>query len=109
MCPWNRSCAGYIETGPADRTATLVLNHVKLKMDGREIPYKYKTLGATGRTNFVAAVMMVNHEIFKRLGKERSACSVEDFKGVLDQMEDVLQSIARRVRKAQSEYDKQQT
>ena len=42
----------------------------------------------------MAAVMMVNHEIFKRLGKERDACSLEAFKGLLDQMDDILQTIA---------------
>jgi DNA repair protein RadD len=56
----------------------------------------------------VAAVMMVNHEINKRLGKEREDCSAEEFKVVLDSLDDVLQTTVRRLRKAKTEYEKQQ-
>ena len=76
-------------------------------MEGREIPYKYTSLGVSGRTNFIAAVMMVNHEIDMRLGKDRKDCSTEEFQIVLDALEDVLQTLVRRVRKAKSEYEKQ--
>lgn len=90
------------------RLAKILLNHAQLGMEGREIPYKYTSLGITGRSNFVAAVMMVNHEINKRLGKERQDCSIEDFKVVLDSLDDVLQTLVRRLKKAQSEYEKRQ-
>jgi len=90
----------------SQRLAKLLLNHVELKMEGREIPYKYTSLGVSGRTNFIAAVMMVNHEIDKRLGKERKDCSTEDFQTVLDDLDDLLQTLVRRVRKAKSEHDK---
>ncbi len=89
----------------SNRLAKILLNHVELTMDGREIPMKYTSLGATGRTNFIAAVMMVNHEINKRLGKERNECSVEDFKKVLDSLDDIVNVLVRRVRKAKSEYE----
>jgi DNA repair protein RadD len=91
------------------RLAKILLNHVELTMEGREIPYKYTSLGLTGRTNFVAAVMMVNHEINKRLGKEREACSTEEFKALLDSLDEILQTLVRRLRKAKSEHEKQQT
>ena len=52
--------------------------------------------------------MMVNHEINKRLGKDREKCSVEEFSTVLDNLDDLVQTVARRVRKAKSEYEKQQ-
>ncbi len=81
---------------------------VELSIDGREIPYKYTTLGLSGRTNFVAAVMMVNHEINKRLGKPREDCSTENFEALLDSLDDILQTLARRVRKAKSEHEKRQ-
>ncbi len=90
------------------RLAKILLNHAELTIEGREIPYKYTSLGLTGRTNFVAAVMMVNHEINKRLGKEREACSTEEFKALLDSLDDILQTLVRRLRKAKSDYEKQQ-
>jgi DNA repair protein RadD len=90
------------------RLAKILLNHVELTMEGREIPYKYKSLGLTGRTNFVAAVMMINHEINKRLDKDREGCSVEEFRVVLDSLDDILQTVVRRLRKAKSEYEEQQ-
>lgn len=93
----------------AQRQAKILLNHVGLEMKGREIPYKYSTLKLRGRDNYVSALMMVNHEINERLGKDRSAASTEDFKGVLSEMDDILQKLARRVRKAKSEYEKRKT
>lgn len=93
------------EQGP--RLAKILLNHVGLDLNGREIPYKYTELGITGRSNLIAAIMMVNHEVNKRLGKERNQCSAEDFRGVLDSLDDVVEVLARRVRKAQSEYERQ--
>jgi len=91
------------------RLAKILLNHVELSMDGREIPYKYNSLGFTGRTNFVAAVMMVNHEVNERLGKERNRCSSDDFKRILDSLEEILQTLVRRLRRAKSEYEQRQT
>jgi len=90
------------------RLAKILLNHVELDMEGREIPYKYTSLGLPGRTNFIAAVMMVNHEINLRLGKDREDCSVEEFKVVLDSLDQILQTLARRLRKAKSENEKRQ-
>jgi len=89
-----------------NRLAKLLLNHVALSIDGRELPYKYTSLGLTGRSNFIAAVMMVNHEINKRLGKDREDCSLEEFKAILDSLDEILQKLARRLRKAKSDYEK---
>ena len=50
--------------------AKLLLNHVELSMAGTELAYKYKSLNITGKNNYVSALMMVNHEINKRLGKD---------------------------------------
>ena len=91
------------------RLAKILLNHVALDMEGREIPYKYTSLGLNGRTNFVAAVMMVNHEINLRLGKDREDCSVEEFKVILDSLDEILQPLVRRLKKAKSENEKRQT
>ncbi len=93
------------------RLAKILLNNLKLEMTGTEIPYKYTSLKPRSQNNFVSAVMMVNHEINKRLGKERSQCSSEDFKSILDNkvLDDILQTLVRRVHKAKSDYEDQQT
>jgi hypothetical protein len=62
-----------------------------------------------GRSNLIAAIMMVNHEINKRLGKPRENCSVEDFKVILDSLDDILQTLVRRLKKARSQYEQQKT
>ncbi len=89
----------------AQRLAKLLLNHVELPMTGTELVYKYSSLNVTGKNNYVSALMMVNAEINKRLGKERPQASTDEFKKILDSLEDILQTLARRVRKAKSEYE----
>lgn len=93
----------------AKRLAKIVLNHIELKPTGTELAYKYKTLHLAGKNNFVSALTMVNKEIEKRLGKERSDASSEDFKSVMDQQDDILQLLARRVRKAKAIYEQNET
>ncbi len=88
------------------RLAKILLNHADLKISGRELPYRYTSLGVTGKNNLIAAITMVNNEINRRLGKERSECAVEDFKNVLGSIDDVLQALVRRVKRAKSEYEK---
>lgn len=90
------------------RLAKILLNHVELKVEGREIPYKFTSLGVTGRNNFVAAVVMVNHEINRQLGKPREQCSTDEFKVVLSSLDDVIQALARRIRKAKKKYEQRQ-
>ena len=57
----------------AKRLANILLNHVELTQTGTELVYKYKSLKLTGKSNYICALMMVNKEIEKRLGKERAA------------------------------------
>ncbi len=91
----------------AKRLANILLNHVELTQAGTELVYKYKSLKLTGKSNYICALMMVNKEIERRLGKERAAASLEEFRGVLDNLDDLLQTLVRRVRKAKSDYDKE--
>ena len=91
----------------AQRLAKLLLNHVELLMNGAELPYKYKSLNITGKNNYVSALMMVNREINKRLGKDRSEASTTEFRAVLDELDDVLQTLVRRVRRAKAEHEQQ--
>ena len=90
----------------AKRLATILLNHVALQPNGTEMIYKYRSLKLSGRTNFIGALTMVNHEIAKRLGKDRDAASIEEFRSVLNSLEDILKTLVCRVRKAKADYDK---
>ena len=92
----------------AKRLASVLLNHVELSMAGIELPRKYKSLGLTGVNNYVSALMMVNAEIQKRLGKDRAQASIEEFQSILENLQPFLQALVRRVRKAKSDYDKNQ-
>jgi CHASE3 domain sensor protein len=74
-----------------------------------ELTYKYKSLKLTGKSNYVSALMMINAEINKRLGKERPHASTEEFRQILDNLEELLQTVVRRVRKAKLDYEKNQT
>lgn len=91
------------------RLANVLLNHVELTMAGTELVYKFKSLKLTGRNNYVCALMMVNREIEKRLGKDRAQASTEEFRVVLDGLEDLLQLLVRRIRKARGEYEQGKT
>ncbi len=90
------------------RTAKILLNNTGLQMTGTEIPYKYSTLNARAKNNYVAALMMVNNEVNKQLSKDRKDCSTQEFKTATDSLEKILQLLVRRVKKAQSDYEKQQ-
>lgn len=92
----------------AKRLANILLNHVELTMAGTEMTYKYKSLNLSGRNNYICALMMVNAEIQKRLGKERSEASIEEFRNILDSLDDLLRPLAKRVRKVKSDYEKSQ-
>ena len=92
----------------AQRLAKLLLNHVELSLTGAELTYKYKSLNITGKNNYVSALMMVNREINKRLGKERAQASTDEFRQVLDNLDDLLQALVRRVHKAKAEYEQKE-
>lgn len=91
----------------AKRVANILLNNVGLKQAGMEIPYKYKTLGVAGKSNYIAALTMVNHALDKKLGKERGDCTTEELRSAAEGLEEILQVLVRRVKKAQSEFNKQ--
>ncbi len=103
---WEEAKKRVYEQG--QRLAKLLLNHVELDMNGTEIPYKYKSLKLAGRSNYVCALMMVNYEIRQRLGKERDEASTEEFNTILDSLDDILQALARKLRKVKSDYDRRQ-
>lgn len=93
----------------AKRLANILLNHMELTQAGTEMVYKYRSLRLMGKNNYVCALMMVNKEIEMRLGKDRQSATTEEFRSVLDDLDDLLQTLVRRVRKAKADYDKSQS
>ncbi len=91
------------EQGP--RLAKILLNNVGLGITGRELVFTYTSLKVTGKSNLIAAITMVNNEINNRLGKDRSACSIDDFRAASEQLDDVLQQLVRRLKKVMSDYE----
>jgi DNA repair protein RadD len=89
------------------RTANILLNNADLTTGGAEIPYRYSTLGIRAVNNYVAALMMVNTEVDKRINKDRKECSTEEFATAIEALDEILQTLVRRVKKAQSVYEKQ--
>ncbi|NQW24320.1 MAG: DEAD/DEAH box helicase family protein [SAR202 cluster bacterium] len=92
----------------AKRLANLLLNNVDLSISGTELTYKFTSLNIDGMNNYVSALMIVNHEINKRLGKDRAQASVEEFRQILDNRDELLQMLVRRVLKAKAEYEQKE-
>lgn len=90
------------------RLAKILLNNIGLQITGTELAYKYTSLKARAKNNLVSAIMLINHEINARLVKDRAKCSAEEFKAILDSktLDDILQTVVRRVHKAKNEYEK---
>lgn len=53
--------------------------------------------------------MMTNKEIEKRLKKDHQSATTEEFKAVIDNLDDLLQTLVRGVRKAKADYYKVQS
>ena len=87
----------------AHRTSRVLLNRVGLNPSGVEIPRKLKTeIGALN--NSIAAIMMVNHEIAKRVGdgRKRPEWSLEEFVAATEELPGILNYLVRQLKKAQN-------
>ncbi len=86
------------------RTAKLLLNNCNLKMEGREIPYKY-SIGVSSRNNFVGAIELVNKKVNDFIGNDkiREKWSTEELKNAQLELENILKSLVRLIKKIQ--YD----
>ena len=91
------------------RYSVLENGELARNMNGLEIPRKYASLKLTGKNNYISALMMVNVEFNKRLGKSRNSATVEDFKAILENLDDIIKPLTRRLRKAKSDYEESQT
>ena len=87
----------------AKRTARILLNRVGLNPEGVELPRKLSTeIGA--RTNFIAALTMVNTDIKKMVGdgRKRYEWSTEEFRAAMEILPDVLDSRVRQIKRVQN-------
>lgn len=87
----------------ANRTAKLLLNRTGLRPDGREIPFTLKP-GIGARTNFVAALQMVNDAISKKLGggKKRGQWTTAQFAEAMKELSVILDSGVREIKALQN-------
>lgn len=87
----------------ARRTARVLLNRVGLAPGGVEIPRRLKTeIGA--HNNSIAAIMMVNQAIAKRVGvgRKRADWSLEEFTAATGELHGILNDLVREIKKAQN-------
>ena len=87
----------------ARRTAKILLNRVNLKPNGVDIPRKLKTeLGA--HNNSIAAIIMVNQAIAKKVGqgRKRAEWSLGEFVGATEELPGILNDLVRQLKKAQN-------
>ncbi len=85
------------------RTAKVLLNRVGLEPGGVEIPRRLKTeIGA--RNNFIAAVIMVNQAVARKVGggRKRPEWSVEEFTAAMEELHGILNDLVRQIKKAQN-------
>jgi hypothetical protein len=86
----------------ARRTANLLLNRCELAQAGVEIPRQLKPeIGA--RTNFIAALQMVNQELDARVGKgrKRAEWTTDEFTAGITELESILNHLTRQIKKLQ--------
>jgi superfamily II DNA or RNA helicase len=81
--------------------AKILLNRLELPMGGNELAFKY-TKGRVQGANFPAAVQLISHEINKLFGiesGERARLKTEDFKKAMASMDDIINTLTRRLMK----------
>ena len=87
----------------ARRTAKILLNRVGLEPSGVEIPRKLKTeIGALN--NSIAAIIMVNQAIAKKVGRgrKRHEWSLQEFVGATEELPGILNDFVRQLKRAQN-------
>lgn len=88
------------------RSAKFLLNRLdKLSLNGFELQYKI-TPGRVSGNNFASAIQLINLEINKRLNiasGERNKLRTQDYKKVIEEMDDILDVLTRRLKKGMSD------
>jgi excisionase family DNA binding protein len=83
------------------RNARILLNRLGLPIAGNDLRYTYVPGRVTGN-NLVAAFQLISHEINKQLGVkkgERGRLRTEDFKKASELMDEVVNTLTRRLKK----------
>lgn len=79
--------------------AKILINRIGLPNGGNELTFKYLK-GEVRGSNFVAAVQIINHEINRMLGinsNERACLKTDEFKKAMDLIEEIVNSLTRRL------------
>lgn len=84
---WEQLRKGLADT--VNRAANLFVNRLDIKRTGREMVNK----GIHAGNNFVACVILINKEIKKINPKDRKEWTIEEFKEVHDEMEDIIKGL----------------
>jgi DNA repair protein RadD len=86
----------------AKRTATLLLNRCELNHGGVDIPRKLKP-EINAKTNFIAALQMVNEEVAERFGKGRTRAQwcTEELILATSTLSSILDDLTRQIKKLQ--------
>lgn len=91
-------------------TANILLNRTGLSREGREISFKiFKGMGLAG-SNYVSAVQLIHGEVNKKLGiekGERDKLRTEDYKKAMDSLDDIINTLTRRIKKGESENEQE--
>ena len=86
----------------AHRTAKILLNRIGLRAEGVEIPRKLEPeIGAT--SNAIAAYMMVNQAIAKKVGdgRKRPEWSFDEFVAAKEELPGILNDLVRQLKRKQ--------
>lgn len=87
------------------RAAKILLNINDLKPGGVELPFKYTSLGANAANNMAACIIMFNNEIKNLHPSPRKDWKTDEFKKAADSLNDILELLVRRIKKAKSVYE----
>lgn len=89
-------------------SAKILLNRLKITIDGRDLQFRIAPGKVTGN-NFAATVQLINHEVNKRLGiaaGQRSKLRVQDYKKAIDEMDDIVNVLTRRLKKEENDEER---
>ena len=87
------------------RCAKILLNRLKVSIEGHELQFKIAPGKVTGN-NFVAAVQLINYEVNKRLNiasGQRSTLRTQDYKKAIDEMNDIVNVLTKKFKKGEND------